>query len=511
MVFLFTCPAARQQQGDATTMRTLTFLMLLVTIGTGAVPARGAESRTASQERILKMLSRSYYPGRTAQIILVPREGDFITRSDPDYEFMHGSPWSYDVAIPLLFAGPAVKAGKYKTPATQQDVAPTLAEALGVRMPTSVTGHVLPVLRNGGSQPRVVMLLVLDGMRRDYFDRYADTMPTLTALRRRGAWFSQAQLSVLPSNTAVGHSTLSTGTDPGVHGITGVNIYDFTRRERHDFFAGCAPQELMAPTLSDVLQRETAGRAVIMAQGSIERAATPLAGHGACQLNGTAVVMAAYDQQTGAWTTNPECFRLPDYLKDRNSRTLWPADGQWMHHKVDTPSAIRFSALFPAFEADAMIAMIEHEPLGQDEVPDLILMNYKCADFVGHKYGPDSPELRATLGEMDRQLARIIAALETKVGSNYLLAITADHGMPSAPSSPERRHLAPSIVDLLHAKFDPEAKALVTSYESENGQIFIDEARLSQLGLTLHDLTRFLESQPFVFAAFTREDVERAH
>ena len=31
------------------------------------------------------------------------------------------------------------------------------------------------------------MLLVLDGMRRDYFDRYAALMPTFTALRQRGA------------------------------------------------------------------------------------------------------------------------------------------------------------------------------------------------------------------------------------------------------------------------------------------------------------------------------------
>ena len=75
-------------------------------------PARDAESSTPARQRILEMLSHSYYPGRTAQIVIVPREGDFITRPDPDYEFMHGSPWSYDVAIPLFFVGPAVKAGE---------------------------------------------------------------------------------------------------------------------------------------------------------------------------------------------------------------------------------------------------------------------------------------------------------------------------------------------------------------------------------------------------------------
>jgi len=181
-----------------------------------------------------------------------------------------------------------------------------------------------------------------------------------------------------------------------------------------------------------------------------------------------------------------------------------------MGHRIDSTSAVRYSALFPAFEADAMTSMIEREPVGEDNVADLILLNYKGADFVVDKYGPDSKELRATLGEMDRQLARMLSALEAKVGNNYLLAVTADHGMPSEPSSPDRRHYAPSIVDLLHEKFDPEAKQLITSFEPENGQIFVDEDRLSHLGLTLRDLARFLESQPFLFAVFTNDDVRRA-
>jgi hypothetical protein len=481
-------------------------------IGSDAPRVRNAapfeETTLARRQRFLEMFARAYFPGRTGQLLIVPRESDVITRADVAY--MHGSPWKYDIAIPLMFAGPAVRTGTYTTPAVQQDVAPTLAAALGVQMPPTTTGHVLPALREGFARPRVVMLLVLDGMRRDYFDRYAASMPTLTALRQRSAWFTQARVNFIPTNTAVGHSTLSTGTDPRMHGITGVDMYERTQRRRHDFFAGATPQDLVALTLADVWQLETGGRAVILAQGSIDRAATPLAGHGACQLNGAPVVLASYDQETGNWTTNPNCFRLPAYLKDRDSKTLWPTSGEWMGHKIDSPEAVRYSALFPAFEADAMAAMIEREPLGEDKVPDLILMNYKGADFVGHKYGPDSEELRVTLGEMDRQLKRILSALEAKVGNNYLMAVTADHGMPSEPSSPERRHLAPSIVDLLHQKFDPEAKQLITSFEPENGQIFVDEDRLSSLGLTLRDLAHFLESQPFLFAVFTNQDVHSA-
>ena len=121
----------------------------------------------AMRRRFLEMFARAYFPGRTGQLLVVPKKGDFITRPDPYYLQMHGTPWPYDVDIPLMFTGPAVKAGRYSMAAVQQDVAPTLAAALGVRMPPTATGHVLPVLRKGFGRPRVIMLLVLDGMRRD--------------------------------------------------------------------------------------------------------------------------------------------------------------------------------------------------------------------------------------------------------------------------------------------------------------------------------------------------------
>ena len=127
---------------------------------------------------------------------------------------------------------------------------------------------------------------------------------------------------------------------------------------------------------------------------------------------------------------------------------------------------------------------------------------------MGHKYGPESEELRVTLAEIDRQVARVLSALEAKVGKDYLLAVTADHGMPSLPPSPDHRHFVTTIADLLHEKFDPERK-LVTSFESENCQIYIDEDRLSKLGLTLRDLAQFLESQPYMFAVFTNDEVAR--
>jgi hypothetical protein len=225
-------------------------------------------------------------------------------------------------------------------------------------------------------------------------------------------------------------------------------------------------------------------------------------------LNGSRVVMAGYDA-TGGWNGNPDCYRLPEYSSEMNARNLWPADGTWMGHRIDSPIAVRRSGLFPRFEADAIVAAIEREPIGADAIPDLVLLNYKGADFVGHQHGPASAELQATLAEVDRHLARVLAALERKVGQAHLVAVTADHGMPGEPGGAGSRHVSPELVDAVHARFDPDTRQLVTYYEPENSQLFIDEDRLAALGLTLGDVARFLETQPYIFAAFTQEEVRR--
>lgn len=453
------------------------------------------------------MAARSYFPGRSGQIVLIPREGHIMTRDDPEVAYMHGSPWPYDTEVPLFFAGPAVQSGRHTAPAAQQDIAVTLASALGTRMPPTATGRVLPVFRANAPRPRAVVLIVLDGMRPDYFERYATQMPILVGLRRGGARFPAARVNYLPTNTGVGHATIATGADPRVHGITGNNLFNSVTRKRADLMDGWRPRDLAALTLADVWQLEARGRAVILAQGGSVPAATALAGHGACQLNGVPTVMAGYDQNSGRWNTNAECYRLPGSLGAMDAKTLWPSDGRWMGHKIDSPGAVRRTALFPRFEADAIVESIARSPLGADDVPDMVLLNFKGADFVGHKHGPRSEELRLTLKEMDEELARILGAIESKVGKDYLLAIVGDHGMPAEPASPGHRHMAADVVNLLHDRFDPAARQLVTYYEPENAQIFVDLDRLAELGASLTDLARLLESQPFVFAAFTQDDV----
>ena len=458
------------------------------------------------------MWARSYFPGRSGQIMIVPREGAFaVSKRDPVVKFMHGSPWPYDTRIPLLFYGPRyVRAGTYARAARQQDVMPTVAQLLDVPIPSTVTGKSLTeALLRGAPAPRVAVIAVLDGMRLDYFDRYASVMPTLDRLRRTGAWFGNTRVDYLPSITSLGHTTVSTGTDPRYHGATGNSLFDRVSLKPQDAFAGNSPRDLMVLNLADAWNLHTGGRAVIVAQGSSVPAAVGLAGHGACLFGARSIFMASYNRQSGEWSSNDACYRLPDYVRRRNARALWESvGGTWMGHAVADADSIRRTSIFARFETDTLIAMIEAESVGVDEVTDLVLVNLKTPDFVAHQYGPDSPEMRETLAELDRQVARLIEVLEKKTGGRHVLAITADHGMPAEPAGKAVRVYSDEVVKLVHDHFDPQGE-LVRHYEPENSQMAIDMNRLATLNKTLADVAQFLERQPFVLAAFTEDEVRR--
>ena len=55
----------------------------------------------------------------------------------------HGSPHDLDARIPILFMGPQVKPGRYAKPVFSVDIAPTLAEMLGIPPTEKVDGRVL--------------------------------------------------------------------------------------------------------------------------------------------------------------------------------------------------------------------------------------------------------------------------------------------------------------------------------------------------------------------------------
>jgi hypothetical protein len=95
---------------------------------------------------IARAAALSYVPGRSGDVILVPKPGwMFIpasTTTAPTSATNHGSSSPDDQRVPMLFMGRGIKPGRYTQPATPADVAPTLAAICGVTMPAA-EGRVL--------------------------------------------------------------------------------------------------------------------------------------------------------------------------------------------------------------------------------------------------------------------------------------------------------------------------------------------------------------------------------
>lgn len=91
---------------------------------------------------LARRVANSYFPGRS---------GDLLVVSKPFYHWSpssgrgtsHGSPWSYDTHVPLIFMGSGFRPGVYQTPATPADLAPTVAAVLGINPPAVATGRAL--------------------------------------------------------------------------------------------------------------------------------------------------------------------------------------------------------------------------------------------------------------------------------------------------------------------------------------------------------------------------------
>jgi arylsulfatase A-like enzyme len=75
-------------------------------------------------------------PERSGDAFVIPRWGVFPS-PHPGRGAAHGSPYEYDIHVPLVFWG-AVKSGASDAPSTPYDLAPTVGAWLGVALPDAV-------------------------------------------------------------------------------------------------------------------------------------------------------------------------------------------------------------------------------------------------------------------------------------------------------------------------------------------------------------------------------------
>jgi predicted AlkP superfamily pyrophosphatase or phosphodiesterase len=337
--------------------------------------------------------------------------------------------------------------------------------------------------------PRLLVTIVVDQMRADYLQQFERHWRAgFRTLLDKGLVFENARYPYLVTVTCAGHATIGTGALPHTHGMTTNAWWDRKTRA----LTGCSSDtatsditygrpvrlgnsatHLLVPTLADELRAQKPGARVV-AVSMKARSAISLAGHG-----GDAVVW--FDDVSGSWTTSrafaPGPVRAVQDFVERNPyekdlgrvwNLLGPANSYLMRDAgVGERPPAGWNGLFPhvitgrggidaqffnlwqatpladAYLGRMAASLVDSFALGQRQTTDFLGVSFSVLDDVGHAFGPESREIEDVLRQLDVTLGTLIEHLDARVGrANYILALSADHGVAPIAIPPKGGRIA---------------------------------------------------------------------
>ncbi len=421
------------------------------------------------------------------------------------------------------------------------------------------------------SVPRIVVGIVVDQMRYDYLTRFAHRYGEdgFNRLIAGGFNATNNHYNFVPTYTAPGHASIYTGTTPADHGIIGNGWYD-KFLDQNVYNAGdenatpvgtlsdegkMSPRRLLSSTVTDELELFTQGRSKVIGISIKDRGAILPAGHAADAAywyrggdEGIFITSDFYMEQLPQWvkefneaapsqsylTTWETMYPIESYTasgNDLNSyeraprgkeTATFPYDLKELASQNGQYSLLKSTPYGNSIITDFAITALKEENMGQDEVTDFLAVSYSSTDYVGHQYGVNSVEVEDTYLRLDKDIARLLKALDSQVGKgNYTVFLSADHGAVNVPAYLADQQFAAGYFDektfiksmdsLLVKKF--QTTDLIKKVS--NDQIFFDTALLAENDIDFADaqdyLAREIRNYPGVNKAFTREALVNAN
>jgi predicted AlkP superfamily pyrophosphatase or phosphodiesterase len=305
-----------------------------------------------------------------------------------------------------------------------------------------------------GGRPKLVVAITVDQFRYDYLERFGPYQGGLARLLREGAVFTNAYLEHAPTVTAAGHAVVLTGAPPAASGIVGNEWYDRSSKKQVTSVSdeettllgasggpGASPRRLLAETIGDELKKADP-RARVIGVSLKDRSAILPAGRSA---DGA----FWYDAKTGSVVSSSYYFKdLPAWVKAFNARRYADrfAGAEWKPLADGKPLLVLppggpdyYSRLAASPFGNELVvqlaeAAIDAEKLGRGPATDLLAVSLSANDYVGHRYGPDSEQVKDVSLRTDLLLGEFFQFLDARVGlPNVLIVLTSDHGVAPIP------------------------------------------------------------------------------
>ena len=206
-------------------------------------------------------------------------------------------------------------------------------------------------------------------------------------------------------------------------------------------FPGASPHNLLAGTLGDELKLATQGKARVFGIALKDRAAVLPAGFaGRWGLLDRPQIrrldhlhlLPQRSAQVGAGLQRRQAGREISEPRVEGQRTAGYC-GPLNLQEAKNPVSTKWWVQLPFandYELEFARELVTNEHLGNGPATDLLVISLSANDILGHKVGPDSPEMRAMVLATDRQLAAFFDFLGHEVGlANTWIALSADHGI----------------------------------------------------------------------------------
>jgi predicted AlkP superfamily pyrophosphatase or phosphodiesterase len=232
--------------------------------------------------------------------------------------------------------------------------------------PVIVTNH--PANTPTQQAKHYVVMVSLDGFRYDYAKKY--DAKNLLAFAKQGASAPDGMIPAYPSVTFPNHFTLVTGLYPEHHGIVANSFYDPVRKARYS--------HTDPATVTD-----------------------------------------------GTWYSGTPLWVLAEQQGMRSACFFWPGSEAAIQD-LRPSYYLKYDDKFPDQKRiEQVIAWLQLPP---EQRPHFITLYYANTDHAGHSFGPDSPETKEAVHQVDAlmgKLKRDLDALHLPID----LIVVSDHGM----------------------------------------------------------------------------------
>ncbi|WP_370424914.1 alkaline phosphatase PafA [Tenacibaculum dicentrarchi] len=396
-------------------------------------------------------------------------------------------------------------------------------------------------------KPKLVVGVVIDQMRYDYLTRFASKYGTdgFNRLLNEGFSLENAHYNYIPTYTAVGHTSIYTGTTPINHAIISNNWYDKYLKKsvycvddstyktvgNNGDGGKKSPKRMLTTTITDQLRLAQNMNGKTIGIAIKDRSAILPAGHtanGAYWFDGGSkgdwITSSYYMDKLPKWVQKFNKAKIADtYLSqpwetlynintytesiadDNNfeqafkgeKKPVFPHNIPKLRAKNNNYSIIKGLPAGNSLTTHFAKAAIIGENLGQSDYTDFLTVSYSSTDYVGHQFGVASKEIEDTYLRLDKDLASLFQFLDAKVGKgNYTLFLTADHAAVQVPAYLQSVKIPANYFS--YKKFTAFVNNITKKYFNSdalvenisNFQIFLDKNKIEALKLNKNEVAQ---------------------